>query len=265
MAAACASSAPVFVDRLKALVKAYGDDDAFHKEIQDISDADAKHASEAKLSTLYGEVLPTGVREGCMQLCGPNATVLFDIGSGRGKFALQTFLECEQFEYVTGVELTKSRHKVASDAAVSLAKSQEGWSFDVSSDILTRVFCTSASSGKVRVLELRCGNAFAAPDLEQADAVWFNVDVPRDSRPTQDAAVAMLLRLRVGARVASYKSIETLFYAHADKAFASHFKRRDPICVQTSWSKGKTFAFSGAERIAEIPGITCPRCGNVHD
>ena len=65
----------------------------------------------------YGEVTPLGSRQvlQAMGLWNTSTAVLYDLGSGTGKFVVQAFLEHAAIK-VVGIELSQSRHEMAVQA-----------------------------------------------------------------------------------------------------------------------------------------------------
>ena len=64
-------------------------------------------AKNARSSLLYGELLPRGVNRslGPQALNAIDAEVLFDLGMGTGKVAIQAFLQYSNLSRVHGVEI----------------------------------------------------------------------------------------------------------------------------------------------------------------
>lgn len=78
-----------------------------------LTDHDRVLAQDTKGSLLYGELLPRGVNKalGPGRLGAHNASVLFDLGMGTGKVAIQSFIQFRNLTYVYGVELSEGRYK----------------------------------------------------------------------------------------------------------------------------------------------------------
>ena len=81
---------------------------------------------QQKGSLLYGELLPRGVNKALdsVHLNGRKAKVLYDLGMGTGKVAIQAFLQFRNLRYVYGVELSHGRYLMAEAAAIRLAMMQ---------------------------------------------------------------------------------------------------------------------------------------------
>jgi len=78
-----------------------------------LTDHDRVMAQDTKGSLLYGELLPRGVNKalGPDRLNAYGASVLFDLGMGTGKVAIQSFVQFQNLTYVYGVELSEGRYK----------------------------------------------------------------------------------------------------------------------------------------------------------
>lgn len=83
-----------------------------------ISSNDKFLAQQCNSDLLYGEILPIGVSRALdeQHLNAYNACVLYDLGSGCGKLAIQAFLQFSNLQYVCGIELSQSRSHKAFDA-----------------------------------------------------------------------------------------------------------------------------------------------------
>jgi hypothetical protein len=68
-------------------------------------------AKDVKSSLLYGELLPRGINKAMVQerLCGADAKVVYELGMGIGKVAMQVFLQFPNLSRVYGVELSAAR------------------------------------------------------------------------------------------------------------------------------------------------------------
>ena len=77
-----------------------------------VTDSDRDNAKNNKGSLLYGELLPRGANKafGVRHLNCSDAKVLFDLGMGAGKVAVQAFVQFRNLEYVYGVELSVGRY-----------------------------------------------------------------------------------------------------------------------------------------------------------
>ena len=72
-----------------------------HVCVTEVDKASSKQPG-ARGSLLYGELLPGGANKafGIAHLCCEDARVLFDLGMGTGKVAIQAFLQYRNLEYV---------------------------------------------------------------------------------------------------------------------------------------------------------------------
>ncbi|CAM9659186.1 unnamed protein product, partial [Heterosigma akashiwo] len=80
-----------------------------------VTEEDRALAKQSKGSLLYGELLPRGVNKalgrGCLNAA--DARVVYDLGMGLGKVAMQAFLQFPHLARVYGVELSKARYELA--------------------------------------------------------------------------------------------------------------------------------------------------------
>mmetsp|Transcript_6730 Transcript_6730/g.9316 ORF Transcript_6730/g.9316 Transcript_6730/m.9316 type:complete len:228 (+) Transcript_6730:177-860(+) len=84
-------------------------------------DSDVKAAEAAGTRLTYGEILPKGVLK-VMDECHLNvnrAKVILDIGSGRGRLAIQCFDQFKHLKRVIGVEISQDRFGIC-DTAMEL-------------------------------------------------------------------------------------------------------------------------------------------------
>ena len=77
-----------------------------------VTDSDRDTAKTNKGSLLYGELLPRGANKafGAGHLNCSEARVLYDLGMGTGKVAIQAFVQFRNLDYVYGVELSVGRY-----------------------------------------------------------------------------------------------------------------------------------------------------------
>ena len=88
--------------------------------ITEDEEARISHASGSPLGAMYGELTPEGAACVLAWLRPRHGDVLYDLGSGAGRFAMQCALELP-FVSVRGIELAESRHAVARAAAERIA------------------------------------------------------------------------------------------------------------------------------------------------
>lgn len=93
-----------------------------------LSPSDRKNISQTGSSGTYGEITPEATSKLLDYLEIGRKDVVYDLGSGTGKFVLQTALNCPA-KKVVGLELSKDRHIIASNAlkqAKKLARIKSG-------------------------------------------------------------------------------------------------------------------------------------------
>eukprot|EP00596_Hydrurales_sp_CCMP1899_P000367 CAMPEP_0119046274 /NCGR_PEP_ID=MMETSP1177-20130426/45527_1 /TAXON_ID=2985 /ORGANISM="Ochromonas sp, Strain CCMP1899" /LENGTH=938 /DNA_ID=CAMNT_0007019197 /DNA_START=345 /DNA_END=3160 /DNA_ORIENTATION=+ len=89
-----------------------------------LTDIDKDNAKINKGSLLYGELLPRGANKafGEQYLAAGRSDVLFDLGMGAGKVAVQAFVQFRNLKYVYGVELSLGRYILAVDAVLRMVQ-----------------------------------------------------------------------------------------------------------------------------------------------
>lgn len=192
-------------------------------DCQPICDASDVEADFSGCSPLYGELLPEAVTALAQRFC---PRVVFDLGMGHGKLALQLFAQ-EGVHTVVGVELLAPRFSRAEAAACRLA---EVGAHRLASHLPGErtVLCDELE----RSLDLRCGSFLAAglsEGLERADLVVCNFAIEPQQR-TCAAMASLLSRLRSGCVVVSLGDLSPL-------APAASFAVKPPERMQlaTSW------------------------------
>jgi hypothetical protein len=163
-------------------------------------------------SLLYGEISARGLRKVLdhRHLNGDEAKVIYDLGMGLGKAAMQCFLQCRIVERVVGIELCESRFCIAMEAAKQLVhqhsqlfviteyienikivvKATRLYEILIESDfrislsdaarLLRNAPLDSYNCGKVeRTLEFRRDDLFACPlsELAKVDILIFVTDL----------------------------------------------------------------------------------------
>ncbi len=91
-----------------------------------LSKQDQAAFQRAGSSPLYGEILPEGAHMLFKELDLKKSDVVVDLGSGIGKFALQTYL-ATPVRKVVGIELAKARHQLAMGAKKQLFSDEKGY------------------------------------------------------------------------------------------------------------------------------------------
>ena len=131
-----------------------------------LTDDDKDIIRSARGSLLYGELLPRGVNKALAskRLRAETASVLFDLGMGTGKVAIQAFLQYNNLEYVYGVELSQGRYDIAADAARTMVALLGADNFDVdevpgrSITVSEKPQMVDEDEDSVRVLHFEQGN-----------------------------------------------------------------------------------------------------------
>eukprot|EP00927_Polykrikos_kofoidii_P078329 TRINITY_DN75163_c0_g1_i1.p1 TRINITY_DN75163_c0_g1~~TRINITY_DN75163_c0_g1_i1.p1 ORF type:complete len:314 (-),score=40.55 TRINITY_DN75163_c0_g1_i1:17-958(-) len=191
-----------------ALQEVYGDLDA--SEWADLGPAgnESHAAAISGTSLVYGEIHPDGVTRlfgaDGLNLPDRDAKCLFELGCGRGRVALQAFLQFSSLRTVVAVELVASRYSRAVEAARRLCcmyperyTLEEG---DVHASMRLR--------DGPRVCEFQCGDLLAflaARGLGDADAIVLNLVVPSDEVFAQLASA--LLGSKPGCVVVSLENL----------------------------------------------------------
>lgn len=251
---------------------------------------DRAEADRSGSSLLYGEVLPSGVHRMMDDdhLRAGSAAVLFDLGAGLGKLAVQCFLQYPNLRRVVGVELAWTRFGMARDAALCLSRvsceaeekergdsgapaprllevTADGPAADGSGADAAVRLVESAERGegdeskdggdtRRRVLELRRGNLFDVPDVEEADVVVLETLIPEPAFPR---LAALLARLRPGCRVLTFANLASPEFAAVYERPAEQFPLRQlPANVPqsdrfaTTWNRRRGHHFHLYERVA---------------
>jgi len=204
-----------------------------------LTEYDRYIARSQKGSLLYGELLPRGVNKALdgFHLDAAKAQVLFDMGMGTGKVAIQAFLQFRNLTYVYGVELSVGRYLVAEAAALRMVQllGQESFRVDVihgEQIVITEV--VSNSSDKGRTMKLQCGNMLDVKDLSCADIIMMETDIPAHLQ--FDLCTMLQRQMRDNASILSYHDLYKIW------PLSSYpFKQLDINCsltdrFPTSWS-----------------------------
>jgi len=173
-----------------------------------------KKTAEAQgASLLFGEVLPTGVAKMCddNHLRASKAKIVYDLGAGPGKMALQILFQYPNVDKIVAVELCESRYRSGAAAMRRIAKELPDL-FQLKENSETSLQLTTetkdASGIRKRVLEFHEENLFKFKDAAaEADLVVLETDFPKD---TEKDLVLLLAGLKSGARCLLYKSVLTL-------------------------------------------------------
>lgn len=204
-----------------------------------LTEYDRYVARSQKGSLLYGELLPRGVNKALdgFHLDAAKAQVLFDMGMGTGKVAIQAFLQFRNLTYVYGVELSVGRYLVAEAAALRMVQllGQESFRVDVihgEQIVITEIVSNATDKG--RTMKLQCGNMLNVKDLGSADIIMMETDIPAHLQ--FDLCTMLQKQMRDNASILSYHDLYKIW------PLSSYpFKQLDINCsltdrFPTSWS-----------------------------
>lgn len=180
-------------------------------------------AESQESSLLFGELLPVGASKlfDSQHLNLANAKVVYDLGMGCGKVALQSFIEYENLDYVLGVELCASRFELAADNLLSYAKSdpanvttppttpthKKKSSFFSTTSVLEHT-SNLYPTPRLRTLEFACGDLFKVEHLHKADVVLLITQFPA---ACYVKLLMFLTNIRPNAKLATYLDIGTIY------------------------------------------------------
>ena len=182
-----------------------------------LTEDDRNVSSQNKGSLLYGELLPRGSNKafGRSRLNVAAANILFDLGMGTGKICCQAFLQYKNLDYVYGVELSQGRYLVAEEAMICMVDmlGHEYYHINVEhgKQVIVRELPRVGSDGvvmKERILHLQCGSLFDVKNVEIADIVMLETDIPADMIPD---LCHLLDKMHTGARVLSYLDLRRIW------------------------------------------------------
>ena len=104
------------------------------------------------------------------------------MGMGTGKVAIQAFLQFRNLLYVYGIELSVGRYLVAEAAALHMVQLLGSESFHVDvihgEEITITELVGSSGEENGRTLRLQCGNMMNVKNLNVADIIMMETDVP---------------------------------------------------------------------------------------
>jgi len=174
-----------------------------------VTEDDKRAANESHGSLLYGELLPRGVNKALDErhLDARRATVLFDLGMGTGKVAMQSFLQFPNVRRVFGVELSSARYRLAEEAMLNLAR-------DASHEPHVKLqhrgpnSMTLVKTTTKQTLEIARGNLFHTKDVELADVILLETEIPADAFAHFSA---LLDAARDGARILTYLDLRKVW------------------------------------------------------
>jgi len=155
-------------------------------------------------SPLYGEIMPAGLQHilDKNHMNAASATCLIDLGSGKGKLALQAFLTFPNLQWVTGIELSYERFKISKAAICKLYYlNQKYFALNEGKDFIQLVLLRD---GK-RKLTIFNGNFFDYEMLVRgADIILCETEL-RESN--QSKFVQLVKNMRRDARLLMYDSL----------------------------------------------------------
>jgi len=206
-----------------------------------VDDTDREVATKTDSSLCFGEVLPEGVSKMLDKdhLHASSAKVLYDLGMGLGKLAMQAFLEYPNLDKVVGMELAYSRCEKGKSALAQLAEitpsEDTSWKLTKLGDGTFKLTETRTISDKheslhsdskvvykpqinpqsqekkivrERLLEFRRGNLFQATDCKDADIIVCETKI----RPSKFKELCLLLNsVKKGARILTYEDLDEVY------------------------------------------------------
>lgn len=173
------------------------------------NESERTSVSKDDIAFTYGEVMPSSVRlmmDG-WHLGASRATTMVDLGAGKGRLALQAFLEHRSLANVTAVEYSQSRYKYGRTMLQTLAKANPHLlAFE---DVNKFICCLKLTEPQrsVRRLELRNGDLFDCQDTHSADIVICETAIPL---LRQVEFTHYLAKMKSGARLLLYHELSTL-------------------------------------------------------
>lgn len=178
-----------------------------------LTEADRIMAKSLKGSLLYGELLPRGANKAFdpQHLNAKNAKVLFDLGSGTGKIAIQAFLQFRNLEYVFGIELSNGRYSIAEESVLNMTVLLGKDSFDIDLIPGRRIIVTEKpkdEDSSKRILHLECGNMMSVRNIDLADIVMLETDIPQ---VLHLKLCELIDGMHDGARILTYHDINKLW------------------------------------------------------
>eukprot|EP00467_Chlorarachnion_reptans_P024085 CAMPEP_0114487676 /NCGR_PEP_ID=MMETSP0109-20121206/904_1 /TAXON_ID=29199 /ORGANISM="Chlorarachnion reptans, Strain CCCM449" /LENGTH=326 /DNA_ID=CAMNT_0001663979 /DNA_START=238 /DNA_END=1218 /DNA_ORIENTATION=- len=221
-------------------------------------DRDIKAAEKAGTRLTYGEIHPKGVLKIMDEehLDAERAKVLVDIGSGRGKLALQCF---HQFNLsrVIGVEISRERYNICKLATEEYVQHCRRQGIRISCEenpggfegIIVKRLCPgdqkenaerkdSQCSPKVRTLEIYNVDVGMLKDVLVKASVDIVVMDVAFSSPMPESFVEILKCFKSGTKIISYENLKSAW--PVEKSFPyRQYARGDRY--MTSWKRGHEF------------------------
>ena len=195
---------------------------------------------DARGSLLYGELLPRGANKAFgqshLQCADPCTKVLFDLGMGTGKIAIQAFLQYRNLEYVYGIELSEGRFRVAEEYVVRMVQLLGVELYSIERHPSGRritVNEVTVREGRGRKLVFECGDMFTVQNIAEADVVMMETDIPLN---LHSKLCCMLNDMKPGSRTLSYLDLRKIWpydpFTFRQISSNRHLSDRFP----TSWS-----------------------------
>ena len=180
-----------------------------------LTDDDKDCTKVVKGSLLYGELLPRGVNKalGTKHLHAASCKTLFDMGMGIGKVVIQAFLQFRNLEFVYGVELSAGRYNIAEESVMRMVAlfGAEAFTVERVPGVSITVIEKPLEEGdNCRVLKMERGNMFDVSNIEMADIVMLETDIPPEYHPE---ICKLLSNLRKGARTLTYLDLRLIWPA----------------------------------------------------
>jgi len=213
-----------------------------------LTDGDREIAKNMKGSLLYGELLSRGVNKALdsQHLDAASHTVLYELGMGTGKVLIQAFLQFRNLKYLFGIELSAGRYMLAEEAALKMVNLLGKDSFDIQlvSGSYIKITEKLINSNNIvdpdekinpnqRVLHMVCGDMFTLRDIDNADIIMLETEVPQDLHAH---LCKLLSRMKDGAQTLTYHDIRKIWtlgmFPYKQLDINRHLTDRYP----TSWS-----------------------------
>lgn len=203
-----------------------------------LTEDDRETAKTTRCSLLYGELLPRGVNKALASdhLNALSAKVLFDLGMGTGKVAIQAFLQFRNLQYVYGIELSVGRYNVAEEAVLKMISllGADSYDVDISAGQYIRVTeMATEGSSRCRVLHLCCGNMLEVKNIREADIVMMETDVPSE---LHGEVCSLLNGMKEGSRALTYHDMRKLWESGPHPFKQMDVNRLLTDRFPTSWS-----------------------------
>lgn len=216
-----------------------------------VTEEDKALAKDAKSSLLYGELLPRGINKAMVQerLCGADAKVVYELGMGIGKVAMQVFLQFPNLSRVYGVELSAARFSMAVTSAVSLVKALPE-EFELTAlEPGRRVQVRSRATGGV--LDMEVGNLLATQNMEAADIVLLETDL---AASIYHDLCKLLRQMKRGARAFTYLDLRKIWTAGPFPFRQLDINRPISDRYATSWSVNRGHHFFLWSKVLDASG-----------